>query len=365
MSSYKKYFNNPYKFRLYTNSSSDLYNYQMNNLMDGFYDTAMDRSTDGSFKAVCLSGIKTEDNNAGSKNTEDGQRTGDYMTITVKPLTSFGNLLPDPASYSTPEEINSTISLYQSMFSARSDYVSDGKNMPQFGQVVTCYFEDGSISDSNFSGLRFQEPKVMEVRQEYLNLSTIEGAQTAIGAFFDGVATSLGSFIGGISYEMLGAEHLGAAESNFAPEKFGPGADGVLRKKAWEALRPFLPSKTVLTSVYRGQEDQNRIIKNYAIKNNYSGDLNNYDAMHAFIKTKGLVVARYVGRGHGGIDRTGAFDLSGENLDLIWSGVQAANKGLQGKVKFAELKKSGGNSSIIERENNCVHVFFNLSDIKL
>jgi hypothetical protein len=193
VSSYKKYFNNPYKFRLYTNSSSDLYNYQMNNLMDGFYDSAMDRSTDGSFKAVCLSGVRTEDNNAGSQNTEDAQAQGEYMVLTVKPLISFGNILPDPASYSTPEEINSVISLYQSMFSARSDYVSSGENMPQFGQIVTCYFEDGSISDSNFSGLRFQEPKVLEVSQRYLNLATIEGVQTATGAFLDGPSGLLGS----------------------------------------------------------------------------------------------------------------------------------------------------------------------------
>jgi len=365
VSSYKKYFNNPYKFRLYTNSSSDLYNYQMNNLMDGFYDSAMNRSTDGSFKAVCLSGIKTEDNNAGSQNAEDAQPQGNYMVVTVKPLTSFGNILPDPASYSTPEEINSVISLYQSMFSARSDYVSNGENMPQFGQIVTCYFEDGSISDSNFSGLRFQEPKALEVSQQYLNLATIEGVQTATGAFLDGSSGLLGT---PPSYEELGADHLGAAESGFADSKFGPGPDGVLRKKAWEALRPFLTKKTVLTSVYRGQDDQNRIIKNYATRYGFQGDTSDYDAMHAFIRSKptpGLIVARNVGRGHGGVGRTGAFDLSGDNLDLIWQSVEAANAGLSGKVKFAKLKQGSGRSSIIERGNNCVHVHFELSDIKL
>lgn len=333
--------------------------------MDGFYDSAMNRSTDGSFKAVCLSGIKTEDNNAGSQNTEDAQPQGNYMVLTVKPLTAFGDILPDPASYTTPEEINSSIALYQSMFSARSDYVSTGENMPQFGQVVTCYFEDGSISDSNFSGLRFQEPKVLEVLQQYLDLATIEGVQTAIGAFLDGSAGLLGS---PPSYASLGAEHLGAPESNFADSKFGPGPDGVLRKKAWEALRPFLTKKTVLTSVYRGQDDQNRIIKNYAVRYGYQGDTNDYNAMHSFIRRKptpNLVVGRYVGRGHGGKGRTGAFDLSGDNLDLIWQSIEAANVGLSGKVKFAKLKQKSGRTSIIERGNNCVHVHFELSDINL
>ena len=128
--------------------------------MDGFYDNAMNQTTDGIFKAVCLSGMKTEDNNNGSTNPEDGSSDGfGYMNIIVKPLTSFGNMFPDPAIYSDPNEINQAIVLHRAMFSARSDYISNGMNMPQFGQVVTCYYEDGSISDSNFAGLRFQSLK--------------------------------------------------------------------------------------------------------------------------------------------------------------------------------------------------------------
>lgn len=334
--------------------------------MDGFYDTAMNQATDGMFKAVCLSGIKTEDNNNGSTNPEDGKidQFG-YATIILKPLTPFGNMLPDPASFADPTEINQAILLYRSMFSGRSDFVVDANNMPQFGQVVNCYFEEGSIMSSNFVGLRFQDSKIQEFDERYLALATIEGVQTALGAFEGSNPSLLGP---APSYESLGAEHLGAPESNFSDKKFGPGEDGVLRKKAWEALRPYLTKKTVLTSVYRGQEDQNRIIKNYAIRYGFQGDVNDYDAMHAFISQKptpALVVGRKVGRGHGGVGRTGAFDLSGDNLDLIWQSIEAANVALSGKVKFAKLKQKSGYSSIIERGNNCVHVHFELSDINL
>ncbi len=87
--------------------------------------------------------------------------------------------------------------------------------------------------------------------------------------------------------------------------------------------------------------------------------------MHAFTKKKGLIIARKVGRGHGGVGETGAFDFSGVPLDQIWKGVENANEKLAGKMKFAKLKAGRGKQSIIERENNAVHVHFNLSDVKI
>ena len=90
--------------------------------------------------------------------------------------------------------------------------------------------------------------------------------------------------------------------------------------------------------------------------------------MHSFLNKKpypNFIVGRRVGRGHGGVGRTGALDLSGPPLDLIWAGVEAANIALAGQVKFAKLKQASGYSSIIERNNNCVHVHFNLDDINI
>lgn len=147
--------------------------------------------------------------------------------------------------------------------------------------------------------------------------------------------------------------------------KWGPGDGGTKRSLAFRALSYFLPNGTVLTSCYRSQADQERIIKNYAIEKGYKGDQSNFDKMHAFTKKKGLIIARKVGRGHGGVGETGAFDLSGVPLDQIWKGVENANKELAGKMKFAKLNMGKGKQSIIERKNNAVHVHFNLSDVKL
>lgn len=371
MAKVKKNLVNPYLHQQFSNNSSEMFNFTMTNLLDSFYDSALDSSIDGSFKAVCLSGIKTEDNDGGSTSGADGQivsgssEQGQFLEIIVRPLTSFGEILPDPALQTDPQQINALIKLHASVFVARSDFLVDSMTSPQFGQVLNCYFEQGSIANSDFKTLRFSEPTGLFFDQNYAKLATMEGVQTALAAFEGANPFLLGT---PASYESLGAEHLGAAESNFSDEKFGPGEDGVLRKKAWEALRPYLTKKTVLTSVYRGQDDQNRIIKNYATRYGFQGDTNDYDAMHAFIRQKptpALVVGRKVGRGHGGVGRTGAFDLSGDNLDLIWQSIEAANVALSGKVKFAKLKQKSGYSSIIERGNNCVHVHFELSDINL
>ena len=152
--------------------------------MDGFYDNAMDQSTDGIFKAVCLSGIKTEDNDGGSQSVEDASvdQFG-YATIILRPLTPFGAMMPDPASYTDPIDINQAILSNGAMFSGRSDFIIDGANMPQFGQIVNCYYEQGSIGASKFTALRFADPKIEEFDERYRDLGSIEGVQTGFTAF--------------------------------------------------------------------------------------------------------------------------------------------------------------------------------------
>lgn len=147
--------------------------------------------------------------------------------------------------------------------------------------------------------------------------------------------------------------------------KWGPGVGGTKRALAFRALSYFLTNGTMLTSCYRSQADQDRIIKSYAIKKGYKGDQSNFDKMHAFTKKKGLIIARKVSRGHGGVGETGAFDFSGVPLNQIWKGVENANAKLTGKMKFAKLRMGIGKQSIIETKNNAVHVHFELADVKL
>jgi hypothetical protein len=134
---------------------------------------------------------------------------------------------------------------------------------------------------------------------------------------------------------------------------------------AWNYLRPFLPKGAVLTSVFRSQKDQDRLIRKYAKKTGYSGE-DNLDKMTDHARSKGIKIARHVGRGHGGKQNTCAFDISGASLDDIYSSVVfvSTHPELSKFAKFAKTGLGKGKSTIIERDNNAVHVHFNLDDIK-
>ena len=346
----------------------------MTNIMDSFFDNAMTNVTDGTFKAVVLSGITNEAPPGEGTDTADASITGGFVNVIVKPLTPFGDMLPDPRSYTSANEINYVIGMHASMYTARSDHPFDAANPVQFGQVIDCYFESGNISNSDFRGLRFAKPVGYAVDQSFESLALTEGVVSATAADW----ANCGLLGDPSAYGVLGAEHLGAAQSNFAPRKFGePGSTQQIKwKAAWEALRPFLPEGTRLTSAYRSQANQESIIRNFAKEYGWTGGTTSktdIDQMHAFVRKKpkpGIVVNRNVGRGHGGVGGTGAIDLapkrgSSTTLDQIWAGVQAANIALAGQVKYSKFKRKGGNSSILERNNGCVHVAFYLSEINI
>jgi hypothetical protein len=114
-------------------------------------------------------------------------------------------------------------------------------------------------------------------------------------------------------------------------------------KNAFQWLQPYLPKGAVMTSGLRTQEDQDRIIRKYAKRNNVPSD--DLDVAHKKLKGLGFKINRFIGRaGHG--DGT-AFDVSGANLDEIVSAVKAVSKNDSIPVKLAAL---------IERKNNAVHV---------
>ena len=143
--------------------------------MDNYYDNALSEATDGSFKAVCLSGIKTEDNTGGGTDDNDAKITAKYLDVIVRPLAPFGDILPDPLFMQDASTLNQVIAMHASVFVARSDFEFKDTTPPLFGQILNCYFEHGSVTNSDFRGLRFSEFKATEIHPEYKELSTMEG----------------------------------------------------------------------------------------------------------------------------------------------------------------------------------------------
>ena len=364
MAKYKKSFTNPHLYRQFSNNSSGMFDYTMTNIMDGFYDGAMNSAIDGKFKAVCLSGINSESNTGEGTGGNDAVISGPFIKLIVRPLADFGNIIPDPRKSKDPNEINALISLHAATFTARSDEGFDTTRGIDFGQVIDCYFEKGSISNSDFRTLRFSPPEGKVIETSFQDLSLISGVRSIADSDWSG-AGMLGP---APDYGSLGAEHLGSTVPLPTKIKWDddPNSDAAKKRKyAFEALKPYLPKNVGVTSAHRTQDDQERIIKDYALEYGWTGEQTDFDGMHTFTKSKGLIINRSVGKGHGGVGETGAFDLSNENLDLIWQAVEAANVALVGKVKYSPISNPQGNSSIIEYKNGCVHVAFLLKDINL
>ena len=181
MSKFRPGFVNSQTFRLFTNNPRELFEYSMGNMFDKFYSNLLDTSIDGEFKAVCLSGVD------GSNNSS--LITDKYMNIIIRPLTDFGNMLPDPRNFNTPDEVNKAINLHYSAFLARSDYEFTDHTPIGFGQIVNCYYEKGSIKNSTFKGLRFREPDGMDIEQSFLKLADVEGVASGPKAFQPGANT--------------------------------------------------------------------------------------------------------------------------------------------------------------------------------
>ena len=159
---------------------------------EAMYSTAMNTSTDGKFKAVVLSGIRTEKNDGSGPDEYDGIMEGKFLSVVVKPLAAHASSLPDPTSTVDAVGAKMVIGLYADCFKARSDYEYKGLVPVSFGQVVSCYYEKGSISNSDFKGLRFERPATIDIHPDYVRLGARDQAQTAQGAFSAGSASQLG-----------------------------------------------------------------------------------------------------------------------------------------------------------------------------
>ena len=111
-------------------------------------------------------------------------------------LPFFGDILPDPRAFNnSPVEINKSITLHKNLFEARSDFQYNSESPISFGQIINCYFENGSIKNSNFSGLRFSQPNGEPDfgDRSFQNLASVEGVSTAAEAFQNGNASMLGN----------------------------------------------------------------------------------------------------------------------------------------------------------------------------
>ena len=199
MSRYIKGHTNPEAYRFFEGSTHDSFSFFINNLTDNYYSNLLNVASTGPFKAVCLSGITTGNNTGTGVHPLDGYRddeTGHFYLI-VKPLTEFGNILPDPLYFKHDKyKLLKLVESYGSVYLARSSYDYTSISPVSFGQIIDCNFLKGSAARSDFRDLSFSEPLVAEYDQRYLDL---------ISESFDIDVTTLDSYRKGSPF-VLGAD---------------------------------------------------------------------------------------------------------------------------------------------------------------
>ena len=155
----------------------------------------LDSSRDNSFRAVCLSGLKSSSNSGTGINRFDASLDKDSrINITLMPITKLVGVLPSFENLTTQEEVFKLIDLYSSVFTARSDFRSNMINAPQFGQIVDCYLVGGSISSSNFGDIMFSAPREKEIDVSIVSLAGIEGIEGIPRIFQNGLVGLLGDY---------------------------------------------------------------------------------------------------------------------------------------------------------------------------
>lgn len=123
----------------------------------------------------------------------------------------------------------------------------------------------------------------------------------------------------------------------------------------WQCLKPYLPSHTTLSCVYRTDEDQLAIIVERAKKRGFKftkppkvSDVSSWLGAWHLVNTKSNPVARPGGSTH----RLGiAYDLAGPDLSEIVAAVQKADS--DGAIQLAPPRANWENPRL---EGHCVHV---------
>jgi len=169
-------------------SPTDRYNFTMTTIFDVIYDSVTEGSSaDGTFPAICLSGIRTEDNTTAAVDSGDATLANSNLSgsatvgfseikVIVRPQIPLGDIIPDLVGQTDPSVINDLIDAHATSFTATSEASVRFTNVPQFGQKLRCYLE--KINDDDII-LRFKEPVGVDIDLKYSSLASIEGVRTS------------------------------------------------------------------------------------------------------------------------------------------------------------------------------------------
>ena len=192
---------NPYLYHMYTNNNRDRYLFTNAQREEVHYNALLKSARPNRFKAIVLSGYRTETNTGAGTDasdaalvpSSDGKR---YLELTIYPIDEwYGLQIPNPLLADNKKKIKAIIALCTSLCRVRSKFPVDANQSPlSFGQIIDIERETARASES-YGGMRWSYPEGLPQRvPEFDQLFGLTSNQSSLSNLFSGQSLLMNSY---------------------------------------------------------------------------------------------------------------------------------------------------------------------------
>ena len=189
MPRYKKNYLNGSLFNKFNSNNNDKVNYLFNNIIDAHYDYLL-TEPETEFNAVCLSGLRTGQNNGSGPMQSDAKymtiNNNNHLAVKIRRTSVNGSILPDPRPQFTKNYKNEDFKIMMHEWAISDKPVLAGAPGVEPGQQLRCYYADGrsfglprkqlffKVSETGGSFIdQFAVPFLIKIQEAAINLLII------------------------------------------------------------------------------------------------------------------------------------------------------------------------------------------------
>ena len=197
MPRYKKNYLNGSLFNKFNSNKSDKVNYLFNNIIDAHYDYLL-TEPEAEFNAVCLSGLRTGQNNGSGPLQTDAKyitvNDNNHLAVKIRRTSVNGSILPDPRPQFTKNYKNEDFKIMMHEWAISDKPVLAGAPGVKPGQQLRCYYADGrsfglprkqlffKVSETGGSFVdQFAVPFLLKIQEAAINLFNNNQEITTLG----------------------------------------------------------------------------------------------------------------------------------------------------------------------------------------
>ena len=371
-------------YKFFTNSPSSYYDYLINRIQDIHEDVAFNDEKNVFFARVIsdTSGIppiaSTEESQGSIEKLKHVLGFGrdnpsQYYNYAIKfrfaGEDEARNQVPDPSTANSKSEKDTLISLHSYAIVDKNNGILMGQPLTE-NDLITIRESDGIYYVTGKLNGQFAPPTAEQLRS-----AASAYANGTRGVPLGDINSSPQTLEEAYTKEKVGKNLKMDITTDVSDRvKWGETEEQIAANQAaWNYLRPFLPPKVFLTSVYRSQADQDSLKIRMARERGFV--TSDPQQAFSFLKRNNVVIANHVGQGHGGKNGTSAFDISGypvpskadgglmkEYLDLFMN-----DSRMQKYLKIQPFEKRP-NPSLLEPFNGkqgIIHLGFYIKNVKV